>query len=56
MIFICLSLVFCLFRSGKEESPRLINVLQHAPPCYVYAAVFQPLVLEIARGARLGNS
>lgn len=56
MIVIRRSLVFRLFRSGKEGFPKLIHVLQHAPPCYVYAAVFQPLVLEIGRGVSLGDS
>ncbi len=35
-----------------DELPRLVCVLQHAPPCFVYAAVFQPAeVMDRTRGA-----
>ncbi|CAM9451788.1 unnamed protein product [Ectocarpus sp. 6 AP-2014] len=36
---------------GKDDGPRLACVLQHAPPCFVYAAVFQPAeVMDRTRG------
>eukprot|EP00903_Cladosiphon_okamuranus_P011632 g10941.t1 len=39
-------------RGGRDEQPRLVCVLQHAPPCFVYAAVFQPAeVVDRSRGA-----
>ncbi|CAM9288099.1 unnamed protein product [Ascophyllum nodosum] len=41
---------------GKEECPRLVCVLQHVPPCFVYAAVFQPWAPGITRGAASGDS
>ncbi|CAM9378289.1 unnamed protein product [Ectocarpus fasciculatus] len=38
-------------RGGKDDGPRLACVLQHAPPCFVYAAVFQPAeVMDRTRG------
>lgn len=43
---------FVSFRGGRDEGPRLACVLQHAPPCFVYAAVFQPAeVKDRTRGA-----
>lgn len=43
-------------RTGKDELPRLTCVLQHAPPCFVYAAVFQPAeVMDRIRGATVGE-
>lgn len=39
-------------RGCMDEVPRLVCVLQHAPPCFVYAAVFQPAeVMDRTRGA-----
>lgn len=46
--------VFCRDRCGKDE-PRLVCALQHAPPCFVYAAVFQPAVLDLTRGTTAGE-
>lgn len=48
--------VLCLpVRRGSKDEPRLVCALQHAPPCFVYAAVFQPAVLDLARGTTAGE-
>ncbi|CAM9214402.1 unnamed protein product, partial [Sphacelaria rigidula] len=40
----------CTSVRGDKGEPWLMCTLQHAPPCFVYAAVFQPAALEPGRG------
>ncbi|CAM9760616.1 unnamed protein product, partial [Choristocarpus tenellus] len=34
-------------KGGKGGKPGLMCTLQHVPPCFVYAAVFQPLAVDV---------